>query len=256
MSGKELFEAMSQVDDRFVEEAETVAVRKKPAWVKGCVAACAGLVACAVVFFGSGPVFEVDRVGNSAPESVLTNTSVDKSEYSHLMDQFQATGAATERPPQVELETPLLPQQAVTQLLGGVPVSLFCTDGNGVLLGNPRTLVITDRAELARYLAEQRAVAGEDKVNILEETWNVYDDAYFQKNSLLLVCLEGEGVTQYTVTDLTYTGEQWQMTVREESRADGGNEIVRWHLAAELHQSKLRGENQTAQVVIVDETAE
>ena len=235
MSGKELLEGMSYVDDRFVDEAEHQTIKKRSLspWMKLLpVAACLCILLVGVVSIWDMMPFDAKS------ESVAG----DQESMQEISD-----GSDT--------------------AMGGDPQSWLYqtqyvrTDGGDESSQYPSYVIIHSRAELEQYyednkmaydLEHHEQVYSDTTIGFLDAI-EQYDDAFFADWDLIILVLEeGSGSIRHEVNGIRpYYDNTWQLTVRRITPEVCTDDMSQWHLLIEV-QKNLIAEDETIIVDVFD----
>ncbi len=241
MSGKELFEGMSYVSDRFVDEAEHKMLPKSTSvtWMKwASMAACLCLVVASIfVAWDYLPFNQVsgDTAGNMAAGDV-TGTASDGG-----LENYPVGGGE-------ESET----DEKAESLLQGVQYIRT----NGGLEGSfstndiyPFTVIIHSVAELEQYyedncnffdLERKDKVYADTTIGFLD-TSDKYDAAYFAEHDLILLVLEEpSGSIRHEVKSVHYTSTGWVITVQHIVPEECTDDMAQWHLMLEIPKDQIK----------------
>ena len=235
MSGKELLEGMSYVDERFVDEAEHQTIKKRSLspWMKLLpVAACLCILLVGVVSIWDMMPFDAKS------ESVAG----DQESMQEISD-----GSDT--------------------AMGGDPQSWLYqtqyvrTDGGDESSQYPSYVIIHSRAELEQYyednkmaydLEHHEQVYSDTTIGFLDAI-EQYDDAFFADWDLIILVLEeGSGSIRHEVNGIRpYYDNTWQLTVRRITPEVCTDDMSQWHLLIEV-QKNLIAEDETIIVDVFD----
>ena len=244
MSGKELLEGMSYVDERFVDEAEHQTIKKRSVspWMKLLpVAACLCILLVGVVSIWDMLPFNAKSTEGSMmgdQESALDNGLVDGGEESE--SQKPAGGD---------------PQSWLYQ------TQYIRTDGGDESSQYPSYVIIHSRAELEQYYEDNKMVYDlEHHEQVYSDTTigfldakEQYDDAFFADRDLIILVLEeGSGSIRHEVNSIRpYYDNTWQLTVRRITPEVCTDDMAQWHLLIEV-QKNLIAEDETIIVDVFD----
>lgn len=244
MSGRELLEGMSYVDERFVDEAETQTIQKRVInpWMRLLpVAACLCILLVGVVHIWDLLPFNAKSTEGSVmgdQESALDTGKVDGGEESE--SQKPAGGD---------------PQSWLYQ------TQYIRTDGGNESSQYPSYVIIHSRDELEQYydnykeiydLEHHEQVYSDTTIGFLDAI-EQYDDAFFADRDLIILVLEeGSGSIRHEVNGIRpYYDNTWQLTVRRITPEVCTDDMALWHLLIEV-QKNLIAEDETIVVDVFD----
>lgn len=236
MSGKELLEGMSYVDERFIDEAEHQTIKKKstsPRMKLLPIAACLCIV-----------VFGVASLWNMLPFNSKSSESAAGDQES-MQEISDGSGTAMGGDPQSWLYQ--------TQYIR--------TDGGDESNQYPSYIVIRSREELEQYYEDNKSVYDlEHHEQVYSDTTigfldaiEQYDEAFFADRDLIILVLEeGSGSIRHEVNGIRpYYDDSWQLTVRRITPEVCTDDMAQWHLLIEV-QKNLIAEDETIVVDIFD----
>ena len=213
MSGRELLEGMSYVDERFVDEAETQTIKKRVInpWMRLLpVAACLCILLVGVVHIWDLLPFNATSVD---PQSWLYQTQYIRTDGGNESSQYPSYVIIHSRD---ELEQYYDNNKEIYDLEQHEQVYLDTTIG---------------------YL------------DAIEQ----YDDAFFTDRDLIILVLEeGSGSIRHEVNGIRpYYDNTWQLTVRRITPEVCTDDMAQWHLLIEV-QKNLIAEDETIVVDLFD----
>ena len=248
MNGKDLLESMGYVDEKFIEEAESVQLRRTAGipWTRVAgMAACLGLVLFGVAAFGRwfGPAAESLTNTENAPEMSLGD-----GRYDYYYGDTAADSAHSITADKVEL-APDMESPLVTPECDCVRAQYFRT-GSPAAAAEAEAVVLRSRAELENYCA---ALAGNSSTAAFLEAMDAYDDGYFAQNQLIVLRLdETSGSVRHKVTGVQKDENgQWTVTVQKQIPEMGTCDMARWHILVEVQMGKITGSEETVAVQFV-----
>lgn len=240
MSGKELFDGMSYVSDRFLDEAEHKTIPKSKAnpWIKW-----VSLAACLCIMVGTTCYF-----WNGLTTPTSTNTTGEQ----------PGTGDMTG---EIPTNCPEFVFQEENQTDGSILLGAQCirTNGTAVDYTYPHTVLIRSRAELKQYYEDQKRnfdLGPRDKILAGSTVgfWNAcnqYQDAYFAEHDLILVVLEeSSGSVRHEVQSVSRSDDGWVISIRAIIPEVGTCDMAQWHLLLEIPKDRI-GEGDT---ILVERT--
>lgn len=235
MSGKELLEGMSYVDERFVDEAEHQTIKKRSIspWMKLLpVAAC-----LCILLVGAVSIWDMMPF-NAKSESAAG----DQESMQEISD-----GSDT--------------------AMGGDPQSWLYqtqyirTDGGDESTQYPSYFVIRSREELEQYYEDNKTVYDlEHHDQVYSDTTigfldaiELYDDAFFTDRDLIILVLEeGSGSIRHEVNGIRpYYDNTWQLSVRRITPEVCTDDMAQWHLLIEV-QKDLISEDESIVLDVFD----
>lgn len=235
MSGKELLEGMSYVDERFVDEAEHLTIKKRSIspWMKLLpVAAC-----LCILLVGAVSIWDMMPF-NAKSESAAG----DQESMQEISD-----GSDT--------------------AMGGDPQSWLYqtqyirTDVCDESTQYPSYFVIRSREELEQYYEDNKTVYDlEHHDQVYSDTTigfldaiELYDDAFFTDRDLIILVLEeGSGSIRHEVNGIRpYYDNTWQLTVRRITPEVCTDDMAQWHLLIEV-QKDLISEDESIVLDVFD----
>lgn len=232
MSGRELLEGMSYVDERFVDEAETQTIQKcviSP-WMKLLpVAAC-----LCILLVGAFSIWDL------LPFNAKSTEGSTKGDQESASDTNQSDGG-------IESES--------QKPAGGDPQSWLYqtqyirTNGGDEDIAYPSYVIIRSRAELEQYYDDNKSVYDlEHHEQVYSDTTigfldaiEQYDDAFFADRDLIILVLEeGSGSIRHEVNGIRpYYDNSWQLTVRRITPEAGTCDMAQWHLLIEVQKDLI-----------------
>lgn len=235
MSGRELLEGMSYVDERFVDEAETQTIQKRVinTWMRLLpVAACLCILLVGVVSIWDMMPFNAKSESEAGDQESMQEIS---------------DGSDT--------------------AMGGDPQSWLYqtqyirTDGGNESSQYPSYVIIHSRDELEQYydnykeiydLEHHGQVYSDTTIGFLDAI-EQYDDAFFADRDLIILVLEeGSGSIRHEVNGIRpYYDNTWQLTVRRITPEVCTDDMALWHLLIEV-QKNLIAEDETIVVDVFD----
>lgn len=235
MSGRELLEGMSYVDERFVDEAETQTIKKRVInpWMRLLpVAACLCILLVGVVSIWDMMPF------NAKSES----EAVDQESMQEISDGSDTAMGGD-------------PQSWLYQ------IQYIRTDGGNESSQYPSYVIIHSRDELEQYydnykeiydLEHHEQVYSDTTIGFLDAI-EQYDDAFFADRDLIILVLEeGSGSIRHEVNGIRpYYDNTWQLTVRRITPEVCTDDMAQWHLLIEI-QKNLIAEDETIVVDVFD----
>lgn len=203
MNGKDLLEGLSDIDETYVEEAETETVRntKPMTWLRWAApAACACLIAAVVLWHPMG----AQTIGDMAPGGTWPEIGLltENEEYPDGAPNGIGSGEM------------VVPTEPADYLFYAHYIRVGEQNGEAEY---PTTELITSRAELEQYCTG------------LEE----YDDSYFTDNNLLLITLEEpSGSIRHRVVGFRRDPEtaEWTVTVERNVPAECTDDMALWQI--------------------------
>lgn len=223
MSGRELLEGMSYVDERFVHEAETQTIQKRviSPWMRLLpVAACLCILLVGVVSIWDMMPFDAKS----------ESTAGDQESMQEISD-----GSDT--------------------AMGGDPQSWLYqtqyirTDGGEEGVVYPSYIIIRSRAELEQYYEDNKSVYDLEHHELIFSDTTIgfldaieqYDDAFFADRDLIILVLEeGSGSIRHEVNGIRpYFDNSWQLTVRRITPEAGTCDMAQWHLLIEVQKDLI-----------------
>lgn len=228
MSGKELLEGMSYVDERFVDEAEHQTIKKGSTspWMKLLpVAACLCILLLGV--FSIWDMMPFDAKSESA--------AGDQESMQEISDgSATAMGGDTQS---------WLYQTQYIRTNGGDESSQY-----------PSYVIIRSRAELEQYyednkliydLERHEQVYSDTTIGFLDAI-DQYDDAFFAGRDLIILVLEeGSGSIRHEVNGIRpYHDNTWQLTVRRITPEECTDDMAQWHLMLEIEKDLIGEEEE------------
>ena len=235
MSGRELLEGMSYVDERFVDEAETQTIQKRVInpWMRLLpVAVCLCILLVGVVSIWDMMPFNAKSESEAGDQESMQEIS---------------DGSDT--------------------AMGGDPQSWLYqtqyirTDGGNESSQYPSYVIIHSRDELEQYydnykeiydLEHHGQVYSDTTIGFLDAI-EQYDDAFFADRDLIILVLEeGSGSIRHEVNGIRpYYDNTWQLTVRRITPEVCTDDMAQWHLLIEV-QKNLIAEDETIVVDVFD----
>ena len=235
MSGRELLEGMSYVDERFVDEAETQTIQKRVInpWMRLLpVAVCLCILLVGVVSIWDMMPFNAKSESEAGDQESMQEIS---------------DGSDT--------------------AMGGDPQSWLYqtqyirTDGGNESSQYPSYVIIHSRDELKQYydnnkqiydLEHHEQVYSDTTIGFLDAI-EQYDDAFFADRDLIILVLEeGSGSIRHEVNGIRpYYDNTWQLTVRRITPEVCTDDMALWHLLIEV-QKNLIAEDETIVVDVFD----
>jgi len=224
VNGQDLWRGMNDIDEKFIQEAETAKLPAGGIWKKaGALAACLCLVILLAALLpekpDGGPIQPPDYLASGGLENV------------------QLPEAVTEGVP-MEAEPP-----KVCENRPGAPLNYaftarsIRTDGGREDTAYPFITVLRSRRELEDYCAAQQGLF--DLGSGFMEACEAYDEAYFARQDLVLICLEEtSGSISHRVTQVREDADGWCITVARQIPREGTDDMAQWHILLEIEMGK------------------
>lgn len=228
MSGRELLEGMSYVDERFVDEAETQTIKKenRRLWLKLLpAAACLCMLLVGTISFWDMLPFS----SHSSSESAAGDQEI---------PMEQSVGSAK-------------PEQAPA---GGDPQSWLYqtqyirTDGGAEDAKPPLFVVIRSGTDLEQYyhdnkdlydLERREKVYSDSTIGFLDAC-DRYDEAFFEEKDLIIVVLEeSSGSFRHEIQGIRPYDDTWQLTGRRITPEVCTDDMAQWHLLIEIEKDLI-----------------
>lgn len=224
MNGKELLEALTHVDEKYVQEADT----QRPVRISFPVRAIAAAAACVCLLVAGMRLFPAFQ---SANDSSAENVSQIEKECDGAEGQQVPESAAGEDP------------QSYIYGCRYIRTNLY------MYVDNMKTapVVIRSAEELEAYLDRYSSIY---QLEALREACAGYDEAFFQNRDLLLVVQgENSGSVRHEIQSLRpmFDGT-WQLRGRKIVPEIGTSDMAQWHILVEIQKNLIaQGETVTVE---------
>lgn len=224
MNGEDMVRALGFIDEKYIDEAETAQLSAKGIWLRvGSAAACLCLLLAG--FYGL-------RQSN-----ILTEGSQEMPQFPAGGKQEDIAEDSTVRG-QKDIGSEEIAAEGAEPNTYAVSTREIRTDGGRDGMVYPFVTVLRSREELADYCRAQGEIF--DLESGFLDACKLYDDSYFARNDLILICVEEEsGSVTHQVTDVYEENGGWVITVVRHVPQERTDDTAQWHILVEVQMGKV-----------------
>ena len=232
MNGEDMVKALGYIDEQYIQEAETEKLSAKGIWLRvGSAAACLCLLLAGIY----GPwKRNIPGEGNQEMAQVPAGGMQEYSmAYGEQSDRSQA-------------DKEIICENAEPNSYA-VSTWEIRTDGGNEDISYPFVTVLRSREELTDYCLAQGKVF--DLETEFLDACKGYDESYFAKNDLILICVEEtSGSVTHQVTDVREEKGGWIITVVRHEPEEKTADMAQWHILVEIQMGKVIAPEATVSV--------
>lgn len=246
MNGDDILSALNHIDEKYIAEAETAKISGRGIWLRvGSAAACLGLIFAGVYGLRQREMQmeNADKVMQMPAGSVqMTKPTI----------QQEKNEGKAEQPARGMQDFAIANEADYTGVepdMYGVLSRNVRTDGGMEDAVYPYVTVLRSAEELEDYCLTQGEIY--DLESGFKEACEAYDESYFAKNDLILLCVEESGgALTYQVTGMYQENGNWIISVVRNMTEEAACDVAQWHILIEVQMGKVIAPGSTVTVQV------